>query len=632
MKKLLAKIRSIPHPLGLLSLPLFFLALVFLDYAFRFIYAFAGATSLFSRKTLCFTLGWALLCTALVALLPRRLPRRVGVLVLGGFFAFLVVLNAVMFNIFGHFFSFADMNFAGDGAKFFSWTYFNLPKKLILCILVFLAMVVLAAFLPDPLLQKPARFRLRLAALGLAALSFVPIGLAAHKLAAQADNMWWGNTYNPTDERELYREFTDANRCMKLTGLYQYTFRNLVVSMGWGADTRALDQLDEYFAAREQEVSGENHMTGALEGKNLIMIMMESIDTWMMLPDYMPNLCRLAEEGVELTEFYTPLFLSAGTFNTEILSQTGMIPPVSGMSSAAYSTNSFPYSLANLFAGAGYSVNSFHSASPSIYSRGSVHTNLGFEAYHSYIEMGMNDYMLDSQMMGGYEQMTAGDKFYSFIITYSGHGPYTEELGNIAAPHLQAAEEAVARSGVTGSAENMSEYTHAIAHAMETDQFIGELAARLEKDGLLEDTVLILYTDHYGKYMTDKNFLGDVKGAARSPVELYRTPCVLYGGGLKAQKVEKAAWSGDLAPTVANLYGLRQGERFYAGDDIFGDGGGVVMLPNSSWYDGERYYDGGTEQADGEVTARVKQREAASMDAVRSDYFKSRGQEEADKE
>ena len=71
----------------------------------------------------------------------------------------------------------------------------------------------------------------------------------------------------------------------------------------------------------------------------------------------------------------------------------------------------------NLFRDAGYTVNSFHSASPAIYSRGSIHTNLGFEAYHSYVDMGMDDYMLDSQLIRAYDQMTSGNKFYSYLIT-----------------------------------------------------------------------------------------------------------------------------------------------------------------------------------------------------------------------
>ena len=43
------------------------------------------------------------------------------------------------------------------------------------------------------------------------------------------------------------------------------------------------------------------------------------------------------------------------------------------------------------------------------------------------------------------------------------------------------------------SKEDWEEYTYAISHAMETDQFVGSLVERLETDNLLEDTVLVFF-------------------------------------------------------------------------------------------------------------------------------------------
>lgn len=621
MKALWFKFRK----LSPFALPLFFFGLVFLDYAFRFVYGFTGSTRLLSPWPMLFTLGWALLLTSLIALLPQ-LGRRIAMAAVGVLYAFLALLNGVMFNIFGHFFSFADMNFAGDGAKFFSWTYLHLPKKFLFFLALFLLITALSACLVERPGKRFKAWHVRAGALVLAALAVVPIVCANFSLTPKEDTMWWGNTYNPNDEKEIYRDFTDANRSAKLTGLYQYTFRNLTTSLGLGSNAQSREELDAYYEQRAQDISGENDMTGFAQGKNLIMVMMESVDTWLAVPEYMPNLCRLRDAGVDLTSFYTPLFLSAGTFNTEIISQTGLIPPVTGMSSAGYSTNAFPLSLAHLFAGEGYTVNSFHSANPSIYSRGSIHQNLGFEAYHCYEQMGMEDYQLDSQMMGGYEQMAPAGKFFTFIITYSGHGPYTEELGNIAAPHYDAAKKAVETSGVSDSTENMEEYTRAVAHAMETDQFIGELAERLEQDGRLDDTVLVFYADHYGKYITDKDFLKRVKGTGGNPAELYHTPCFLYGGGLKPQTMDKPASSVDLVPTLVNLFGLPAERRYYVGDDVFGDKGGVVILPNGAWFDEVTYYSGDGDSAGGasaEISADLKRRESISMETVRSDYFKS---------
>ena len=47
---------------------------------------------------------------------------------------------------------------------------------------------------------------------------------------------------------------------------------------------------------------------------------------------------------------------------------------------------------------------------------------------------------------------------------------------------------------------------------METDLFIGELVDRLTQEGLLEDTVLIFYADHYDYYMMDDQLNMQIKG------------------------------------------------------------------------------------------------------------------------
>ncbi len=297
------------------------------------------------------------------------------------------------------------------------------------------------------------------------------------------------------------------------------------------------------------------------------------------------------------------------------------------MPNSGYSTNAFPLSLANLFKGEGYRVNSFHPASPGIYSRGSIHENLGFEKYHSYTDMGMDDYQLDSQMLRDFDSMTAGDSFYTYIITYSGHGPYTEEMGNIAAPHLEKARRAVEESGVTSTPENMEEYTRAVAHAMETDQFIGGLMDRLEESGLLKDTALLFYADHYGKYMSDKEFIAQLKGVRAGTPELYHTPCVLVGAGLEPVKVDKTVCSLDVAPTIADLFGLDAPLNYYAGESVFSPGEGLVPFPNGGWYDGETYFTGGegTQTGEDHRAAELIQRVETSMEAVRTDYFRSWG-------
>lgn len=623
MKHFLDRVKK----LSFLSLPLCFFSLVLLDFSFRFFYQFAGDTELFALKPTLFTLGWALLLTALISLLPR-LGKRIAMMALILLFSVLTLVHGVLFHLTGSMFSFSDLNFAGDGAKFFSWTYLNLRKAFLLCLFAAVLLMAFAAFLAPKGKPDVTWWKKLLPSLGAAALSLILLFCTHNASMPRADKMWWGNTYDPEASTVGYRysEFTDFNQCLTMTGLYQYTFRNFLVSFGLSGNQLSAEKLDAFYEQRGLEISGENEMTGVLKGKNLIMVMMESIDTWLLTPEYMPNLYRLQQDSVDFTNFYTPTYLSAATFTTEIISQTGLLPAVSGLSSSAYSKNSFPLSLANQFEAAGYTSNSFHSASPSIYSRGSVHQNLGFETYYYSTLMGMDDYQLDSQMIRAYDKIAPEGSFFSYIITYSGHGPYTEEMKNISDPHIQKAREAVARSGVTDSPENLEEYTIAVAHAMETDAFVGALISALEEDGKLKETALLFYADHYGKYMTDKEFLLRLKGAPDDDVSIYRTPCFLYGGGLSPQRVEKYASSIDLVPTLVNLYDLPADRRYYVGDDIFGDMGGVIPLPNYAWYDGELLYPEGCRgSVTPEITDRtsaVKERMTASMDTLKCDYFK----------
>lgn len=590
-----------------------------MDFSFRYFYLFLGPAQLFTETSLRFTLGWALLLTGAAALLPVAV-RRVFMISSCALFSLLVVLNGVMFNIFGHFFSFSDMRYAGDGVRFFSWSYIRLRKALLLCVALSLLMSVLAALLARRREKDWATGLRQAGAVLLASVGLVVVGRAHLSLLPADSQMVWSSQYDEAGAR--YKRFTDPNFWLHEVGLYQYSVRDLCVSMGWENDPVGVTRLDRFFQERQEQVSGDNDLTGALQGKNLIMVMLESVDTWLLTEDYMPNLYALQQRSVDFTRFYTPLMLSAGTFNTEIMSQTGLIPTPVGVGPVTYADNSFPLSLANLFGRAGYTARSFHSASPTIYTRGRIHVNLGFEAYHNYVAMGMDDYQLDSQMLGGYGLMTEGEPFFSFVITYSGHGPYNGELANISAAHMDAARAAVARSGVTDTEENMEEYVQAVAHVMETDAFVGGLLDALEADGKLEDTVLLFYTDHYGKYMSDREFLCRLKGVSAVSPELYRTPCFLYSADLEAQKVDKYAGPVDLIPTLVNLFGLDADRGWYVGDDIFGSGGGFVVFPNCAWLDERGYWNGSEPDADRERAADVRRRTEACADCLHSDYYR----------
>ena len=545
--------------------------------------------------SLALILGWSLLFTGIAALLPR-LAKRIYLGILGAAFFILTIVHGVYYNMFRKFFSFGDMAFAGDGFAFLDSSYLVIRKLAILLGLLCLGLMVLAILLV-PKERESRRFRLIAGGgpLAVGALGILAVCLVFFR---GADTMIWDMGSDPAT---VYENFTDTRSSLSLLGLYHYTFRDiqLVLFPGGGSltDEEAAEVVD--FAAQRGHES--NTMSGLLAGKNLILIQLEAIDTWMV--DYMPNLKAVKEQSVVFSNHYTPAYITAGTFNTEFIVNTGLLPATTGTSTSVYTRNAFPNSLPHLFREEGYTAESFHGSEGNVYNREQIHLNLGYEDYHSGSEMGMADYTMDSDLMAAFDDMTDDAPFFSFIITYSGHGPYSEENPIYLAHADEARAEATRTDG---------NYVYAVAHAKETDAFIGELMAALEEQGLLEDTVVAFYADHYNYYMLDDDLNMDIKGVDSLDL-LQHTDFFIYSQDLEPETVEKYTSSIDVLPTLANLFGLSAEYELLTGDDAFSADGGYVFFNDNTWV--------GTEE---DVGTQIMERRRINQLLLTGDYWQER--------
>lgn len=577
-----------------------------------------------SSTAIIFSVLWAMMLTGIVLILPS-IVQRIWIILSITISALTCILHAVMYNLFGHFFSFADLLYTEDGMAFFSFSYLKVRKLLWIVVIGSIVMsFVLAIFLQ----KKKYSFMKAGVGVVMILLAVFGINMQHDKIMSNINTtMAWDVTVQGKSDANAYQTMSDRNRAMAVSGIYQYLYRNFMVSSGLEnkMDNGAMyEELDSYFADMSEEVHESNEMTGVFQGKNVFFIMLESIDTWMLTEEYMPNLYSVQQDSINFVNHFSPLYISAGTFNTEFIANTGLIPPTAGVDTNVYVENAFPYSLANCFANEGYFTNSFHSSNPNIYNRGAIHENLGYTKYHNWVDMNMENYMLDSQMINGYSEMVQDTPFFSFIITYSGHGPYSEEMQVISETHIDLAKTLVKEAGIEADASDLEEYTYAIAHAMETDAFIGELMQQLETDGLLEDTVLIFFTDHYGKYMTNHDFIKELKQVENSDF-IYNTPFFIYSKGAEPKTIDTVTSSVDIAPTVANLFQLDTDYKYYLGVDAFSDADHYVIFPGNNWYDGETYY---SAHYQGEMTEMIASRNQEIIDKIKysgyilkSDYF-----------
>lgn len=99
-----------------------------------------------------------------------------------------------------------------------------------------------------------------------------------------------------------------------------------------------------------------------------------------------------------------------------------------------------------------------------------------------------------------------------------------------------------------------------------TDQLLARWIARLERDGQLEDTMLVITADHHIFPNPEmKRLFGEAALSDR------RLPLVVLGGQHDAPPVSGAGY--DLAPTLLDLLGVRHNARFALGRSLLADDG-----------------------------------------------------------
>lgn len=585
------------------------LAWLVLDLTLRFTFRGAGIVGVRYLPASLFTLGWVVVLAGLVILLPgkaRSLARWVPTVVFG----LLCLTHSAFMNIFRRFFSVAALTFSGVG-DFVETDYIQFHWPIVAAFVAALVLTFLSGRLqkrfPLPRGKKPALLGLAAVILGACIIA------AVHFLCfPKMDTVIWENTGEDA-AAAAYQDYTNSTNALMVSGLYQYTLRDLWICLApAGSMSQEEEQAIADYVAEYEAAQTANDYTGLLAGKNLILVQLEAIDTWMLSQDYMPNLWNVKQESLSFSHHYTPAYITAGTFNTEFIANTGLLPATGGIPTSVYTRDSYPYSLAHLFSEEGYTCRSFHNSEGTVYDRGTIHLNLGYESYTGGQAMEMENYQLDRYLMNGFESMTEGDPFFSFVITYSGHGPYSPDHPI----YLANAEAAQAVAGDT-----QGNYLYAVAGAMETDRFIGDLMDRLEETGLAEDTVVVFYADHYNYYMMDDALNMTIKGVDNMNM-LQNTDFFIWSKDLEPGQVDKVTSTLDVLPTLANLFGLDTTGAFLPGHDGLGDQGGYVFFNDGSWYDGEVYWaansGGGGDQ---EKSAQISRIMTLNNSLLAGDYY-----------
>lgn len=528
-----------------------------------------------------FTLVW----TGVFMVITTALPRLIGkwvYLFINTVFILYGCGQYIYYQIFQNFVWLNDLAIASEGADYLSYVMGLFDDRLFNMLFISVVCMV-SAFILFPK-RKHTTFSLSIKAIILGCL-MIFYAQIPNFIGPQQESARWDSWRDP---RNVYDQFSNQAWMMQVSGLYEYTARDFYLTYfkSGEVDQADFESIDQ-FLSEKPEIE-ENEMTGLFKGKNVIVVMLESIDDWLISEKYTPTMKYMMDNGINFSDHYAPIFSSGATFNSEFTLNTGTYSPNGGNAAYSFSKNTFSQSLPNLFKEAGYVAKSFHFNEPEFYNRALMHKNFGYEKHISFTDV-VGDYekasidTIMTQEDAIYDEMINDQLFFDFIITYSAHLPYST--------YATMCGYEVERSPELWNYAEDDETNCINLQAKITDDFMKQLLERLEADGKLQDTVIIGYADHYTYGYTDKERLQELSEAAGSSI-VDKTPFFIYTPGMEAMDVSKTNSTIDMLPTIANLFDLNYNKE-YIGYDIFDDRySGYAYFKDYSWYDGHTYYQG----------------------------------------
>lgn len=440
---------------------------------------------------------------------------------------------------------------------------------------------------------------------------------------------------SPLDISRFAKQWNREYVVMKF-GIYVYQFNDIITSVQpkinslFGYD-KANKEVTEYY--KNKEKSADNKYTGIFKDKNVLVIHAESIqrnlfDMSFNGQDVVPNLKRIASEGMYFSNYYPQV--SVGTSSdSELTFTTSLMPTQSGTAFVSYFDRTYN-SIPNLMNDMGYFTFSMHANNADFWNRRAMYEHLGYQKFYSKsdykvttentIGLGLSDKEFFKQSMPKLTKINEKyDKWYGLMIMLSNHTPFSdvEHYGNY---EVNMKETVTKEDGTTE--EVVHQYLEGrklgnyIKSAHYADEALGELFQELDENGLLDNTVVVIYGDHDARlprkeydYMYNYNKETDSKLDKDDPnykeydsyqYELGRkVPFIIWTKDMAGtdlnMEVKDVMGMYDAMPTLGNMLGFYN--KYQLGHDIFDiKSDNIVVFPTGNWVTNKVYYDSQKEE------------------------------------
>lgn len=390
-----------------------------------------------------------------------------------------------------------------------------------------------------------------------------------------------------------------------------------------------MNTLNKYFI--NNDGSDFNDYTGYFKDKNLIVIMLESVNDIIINKEDYPNFYKMYSEGWHWENNYSPRN-SCSTGNNEMSGMISLYSIYNTCTANNFKNNTYYESIFGLFNRSNYNTFSAHDYVAHYYDRNTIHTNMGSMKYYDVEDLGISYSSQYKNWASDEDFMTKildviknndSDNFMAWLTTVSSHQPYyySSTEGD---KYLDLYKDLDLRI-------DLKRYKSKLKIL---DNALGILLDGLESQGILDDTVIVMYGDHYPYGLSTSTINTVLDYDTSVDFENERVPFVIYNSKLESKTFKEYTSYINLLPTIANLFGIDYDPRLYVGSDILSDDyKSLVVFADGSWKNEVAYYNAskGTVEYFGdkvytleevqEINQRVDTKMKMSSLAIKNNYF-----------
>jgi lipoteichoic acid synthase len=394
----------------------------------------------------------------------------------------------------------------------------------------------------------------------------------------------------------LTRSF-DREILVKNIGPYSYQLYDMFLqsktkSLKVFANTNEFVEIENYVKTDHHNPNSD--LYGVAKGKNVILISLESTQSFV-INNYMdgheitPFMNDLIKDSFYFENFYHQTG-QGKTSDAEFIIDNSLYPLPRGAVFFTHPQNEY-HAIPEILAKHNYNSSVFHANNKTFWNRDIMYETLGYDQYYAReaydiseensAGWGLKDIDFFNQSIPYLKELP--QPFYAKLLTLTNHHPFRLDEKDMMIPEF---------NSVSGT---LNRYFSTVRYADEALKIFFE---RLKEEGLYEDSIIIIYGDHYGISPNHNTAMGQYLGKEITPfetIQLQRVPLIIHVPGMEGETIDTVSGQIDMKPTILHLLGIKNDKDIRFGSNLFAKGKeSFAVLRDGSYITADHVYTNST--------------------------------------